>query len=64
VKINPNGEGIEGFALPLLPVVQEEDITQFLANIEKIAEWYEHMKNFLASHRICWNNEQKKWYLA
>lgn len=50
MSINASGEVTEGFALPLLPIVQEEDITQFFENLGKMAEWHHQMTNFLAAH--------------
>lgn len=64
MRINSNREVIEEFALPLLPVVQEEDIVQFHENLRKVAEWHQQMRNFLATHGIIWDEELKKWLLA
>lgn len=64
MSINAGGEVIEDFALPLLPVVQEEDITQFFENLGKVAKWHQQMMDFLAAHGVLWDNERKKWYLA
>jgi hypothetical protein len=64
MRINTNGDVIEEFSLPLLPVVQEEDITQFFENIRKVAQWHQQMTQFLATHGIRWDEERKQWHLA
>lgn len=63
MRINTDGEVVEEFALPLLPIVQEEDITKFFDHLAKVAEWHQHMTLFLAEHGITWDEERKKWYL-
>jgi len=64
MRSNNDGIVIEEFALPLLPIVQEEDITQFFENLGKVAEWYQQMTTFLAVHGVLWDKELKKWRLA
>lgn len=64
IRINTDGEVVEEFAIPLLPIVQEEDIIQFFDHLGKVAEWHQQVTNFLAEHGITWDEERKKWYLA
>lgn len=64
MRINMNGEMIEEFSLPLLPIVQEENIIQFFENLQKVANWYQQMTNFLADHGVLWDEGREKWYLA
>ena len=63
MRISTNGEVIEEFPLPLLPVIQEEDIAQFHENLRKVTEWHQQMTTFLAAHGVLWNEELKKWYV-
>jgi hypothetical protein len=64
VKMNAEGEVIEELALPLFPLVQEEDIICFFENLGKTSRWYQQIADFLGAHGIIWDEEQKKWYLA
>lgn len=64
VRIDTHGQVIEESALPLFPLVEEEDIRRFFENLEKVVAWHQQIMNFLSAHGIIWDREQKKWYLA
>jgi len=47
VEINPYGEVVETFSLPLLPVVPHEDRARFFDYLRKLADWHQVMATFL-----------------
>ena len=63
-NVNAQGEVIEELSLPLFPVVREEDVAIFFENLERISQWYQQIMDFLSSHGILWDEEQKRWYPA
>jgi hypothetical protein len=64
VKVSPAGEVLEEMALPLFPVVPKEDVTRFYEYLEQLAQWSRQMMDFLETHGVMWDKEQKRWHLS
>jgi hypothetical protein len=64
VSLNAEGEIIDEFSQPLLPIAQKEEHAQFFQYLMEIGQWYEDLSAFLASYGLLWDTEQKRWYQA
>jgi hypothetical protein len=64
VKVNAAGEVIEEMGLPLFPIVPTEDVIRFYEYLKQLAQWSRQLMDFLATHGVRWDGEQKRWYLA
>jgi hypothetical protein len=64
VKVGLAGEVLEEMALPLFPIVSKEDVMRFYEHLKQLAQWFRQMMDFLATHGVMWNGEQKRWYLV
>lgn len=56
-KVDPDGNVIENFSLPLLPVVRREDKEQFFEYFRKLAQWHRDFAAFLKEQGIPGNED-------
>jgi hypothetical protein len=64
VGLHADGEVSDEFAIPLFPIVKEEDFACFLHDLKRLSQWHQQVMDFLSVHGIFWNRERKRWYLA
>ena len=56
-KVDPDGNVIENFSLPLLPAVPREDKEQFFEYLRKLAQWHRDFTAFLKEQGIPGNED-------
>ena len=64
VSVTSTGEVIDEFSLPLLPIVQHNEVVLLYDYIEKLAVWRVQFTHFLAEFGVRWDGENKKWFLG
>jgi hypothetical protein len=53
VKIANDSQILEELSLPLFPVFQEKDCTQFFEYLRQLSQWHQQFLTFLEEHGIC-----------
>lgn len=64
VSYTTTGEVIDECSLPLLPIVQQDEVVLLYDYIEQLSVWQTQLTHILAEYGMHWDSESKKWYLG